>query len=61
MGIAPGRSFERSDQIEPLDREWPRDGDHLECLGQEVSLPSIVLAPFVGAYNLLGIGYTVGQ
>ena len=31
--IAPGRPLERSDQIEPPDHEWPRDGDHLECLG----------------------------
>ena len=34
VGIAPGRSFERSDQIEPPDHERPRDGDRLECLGQ---------------------------
>ena len=32
--IAPGRPLERSDQIEPLDHEWPRDGDCLECLGR---------------------------
>ena len=32
--IAPGRPLERSDQIEPLDHEWPCDGDHLECLGR---------------------------
>ena len=31
--IAPGRSLERSDHIMPLDREWPHDGDRLECLG----------------------------
>ena len=31
--IAPMHPFERSDQIEPLDREWPRDGDRLEGLG----------------------------
>ena len=31
--IAPEHPFERSDQIEPLDREWPHDGDRLECLG----------------------------
>ena len=33
VGIAPERSFERSNQIEPPDHKWPRDGDHLECLG----------------------------
>ena len=34
VGVAPGRSFERSKKIEPPDREWPRDGDRLECLGR---------------------------
>ena len=60
VGVAPERLFERPNQIEPLDHEGPRDGDHLECLGQEVSLPSIVLAPFVGAYDLLDVGYYSG-
>ena len=26
--ISTGCPLERSDQIEPLDHEWPRDGDH---------------------------------
>ena len=30
--IAPRRPLERSDQIEPPDHKWPRDGDRLECL-----------------------------
>ena len=59
MGEAPGL-FEWPDQVEPLDREGPHDGDHLECLGREVSLPSVVLTPFVGAYDLLGVGYCSG-
>ena len=33
VGVAPGCSFEGSDQIEPPDREWPHDGDRLESLG----------------------------
>ena len=33
VGVAPGRFFERSNQIEPPDREWPHDQDRLECLG----------------------------
>ena len=33
VGIAPGRSFERFDQIEPPDHERPHDGDRLEYLG----------------------------
>ena len=60
MGEAPGCLFEWPNKVEPPDREAPRDGDHLECLGREVSLSSIVLTPFVGAYNLLGVGYYSG-
>ena len=60
MGKAPGRLFEWPNQVEPPDREGPRERDHLECLGREVSLPIIVLTAFVGAYNLLGIGYCGG-
>ena len=60
MGEASGRLFEWSNQVEPLDREGPRDGNHLECLGREVSLPSVVLTPFTGAYDLLGVGYRGG-
>ena len=52
--------FEWPNQIEPPDHEGPCDGDHLECLGREVSLPSIVLTPFVGAYDLLGVCYCSG-
>ena len=57
MHIAPERSFERPDQIKPLDHEWPRDGDRLDCLGRQVGLPGIVLTPFVGAHNLLSVGH----
>ena len=32
--ISPRCPLERSNQIEPLDHEWPHDGDRLECLGQ---------------------------
>ena len=60
MGEAPGRLFEWPNQVEPPDREGPRDGDHLECLGREVSLSSVVLAPFAGAYDLLSVGYCSG-
>ena len=59
MGEAPGL-FEWPNQVEPPDREGPHDGDRLERLGQEVSLPSVVLSSFAGAYNLLGIGYCGG-
>ena len=57
MRIALERPLERSDQIKSSDHEWPRDGDRLECLGQQVGLPSIVFTPFTGAHNLFNIGY----
>ena len=60
VGVAPRHLFERPNQVEPPDREGPRDGDHLECLGREVSLPSVVLAPLAGAYDQLGVGYCSG-
>ena len=60
MAIAPGRLLERPNQIEPPDRKGPHDGDHLECLGRKVSLSSVVLAPFTGAYNLLSVSYYSG-
>ena len=34
VGVAPGHPFEGSNQIKPLDHEWPRDGDRLERLGR---------------------------
>ena len=55
--IAPERSLERSAYIESPDHERPHDGDHLECLGWQVGLPSVVLTPFIGAHNLFSIGY----
>ena len=33
VGVALGRLFEWSNQIESLDYEWPGDGDRLERLG----------------------------
>ena len=60
MGVSSRHLLERSHQIEALDREGPCDGDHLEHLGREVILPSIVLTPFAGAYNLLGVCYCGG-
>ena len=57
--IAPRRPLERSDQIEPLDHKRPRGGDHLECLGRQVGLPSVVLTPFIGAHNLFSVGYNI--
>ena len=55
--ITLGCPLERFDQIEPLDREWPRDGDHLECLGWQVGLSGIILTPFTGAHNMFSVGF----
>ena len=60
MGEAPRLLFEWPNQVESLDHEGPRDGNHLECLGWKLNLPSIVLTPFAGAYDLLGVGYCSG-
>ena len=57
--IAPKRPLERSNQIEPPDHEGPCGGDRLERLGREVCLPSIVLTPFTGAYDQLGVSPNV--
>ena len=57
VGIALECSLERFDQIEPPDREWPRAGDCLECLGRQVVLPRVVLTPFIGAHNLFSVDY----
>ena len=54
---APGCPLKRYDQIEPLDCERPRDRNHLECLERQVSLPSVVLTPFIGAHNLFSMRY----
>ena len=60
VGVTPMRLLERPNQIEPLDHEWPCDRDRLECLGRQVGLPNVVLTPFIGAHDLLSIGYCSG-
>jgi hypothetical protein len=55
--VALERLLERSNQIKPLDHEWPCDGDRLEHLGRQMGLMSIVLTPLTGAHNLLGVGH----
>ena len=57
MGVAPGRPFERFDQIKPPDHERPHDRDRLECLDPQVGLSSVVLTSFTGAHNMFSIGY----
>ena len=56
MGEAPGRSLEGPDEIQPPDREWPRDGDGLEGLRGQVSLAREELAPLTGTDYLGSVG-----
>jgi hypothetical protein len=56
VGKASGCSLQRSDQVEAPNGEWPRDGDGLQGMSQEMVLPCIVLTSFAGAYQLNGVG-----
>ena len=56
MSVAPGRFCQGANHVEPPDREGPHDGYGLERLRRHVRLPSIKLAPFAGACDLLGVG-----
>ena len=47
--------FEGSYHVEAPDREWPGDGDGLELLCQQMGLPSVELASFTPADDLLRI------
>ena len=52
--------FEGSDNVEALVYEWLGDGDGLKLLCWQMSLPSIELASFTHADNLLYISQCVG-
>ena len=47
--------FEGSDHVEAPYRKWPGDGDGLELLCQQMGLPSVELASFTPADDLLYI------
>jgi hypothetical protein len=53
VGETPWRLSERSHHVEVPDCEGPRDGDCLQCLRREVSLPGVELAPFTASHNVL--------
>ena len=55
VGVAPGGFLQRPNHVQSPHGERPCDGDGLEGLGWEVRLPCIVLASFVGAYQLRGV------
>jgi len=56
VGEAPGRFAQGSNHVQSPDRNGPRDGNVLERLSRHVGLPSVELAPFVGAHDLIGVG-----
>jgi hypothetical protein len=60
VGEAPGRLLEWSGKVQTPDHEKPCDRDCLERLGWQVSLLSIVLTPFAGAYHLGGVSHGSG-
>jgi len=53
---ASGSLLEFLDLIEAPDHEWLGDGDHLECLGGQVTLLGIVLAPLACLDEIPHIG-----
>ena len=55
MSEATWGLFEGFDHVEAPDHEWPGDGDGLKLLRRQVSLPSVELASFTPADNLLCI------
>jgi hypothetical protein len=60
MGEAPERLSERSHHVEVPDGEGPRDGNCMEFLCREVSLPSVELTPFAASHNVLRVGDRCG-
>ena len=56
MGKAPECLGLGADHVQPPDCERPRHGNGLECLSWHVGLPSVELAPFTGAHDLIGVG-----
>ena len=53
--VAPDSSRERSQNVEPLDRERPREGDGLKSLSRLVHLLSMELARLAGPDELGGV------
>jgi hypothetical protein len=45
MGVASWSALELSDHIESPDREWPVDGDRLQCRAWNMRLVGLFLAP----------------
>jgi hypothetical protein len=56
VGEAPGRLLEWPHHVEVPDGKGPCDGDCLQRLCREVSLPGIKLAPFTVPHDVLQVG-----
>jgi hypothetical protein len=53
VGEASGRLSEWTHHVEIPDCEGPRDGDCLQRLRREVSLPGVELTPFIAPHDVL--------
>jgi hypothetical protein len=60
VGEAPGRLSERDHYVEVPNCEGPHDGDRLQYLRQEMSLPGVELASFATPYSVLRVGGRCG-
>ena len=52
VAVAPRRSRERAQDVQPPDRERPRERDGLEALSGLMDLLGVVLASFAGLHQL---------
>ena len=52
VAVAPRRSRERAQDVQPLDSERPRECDGLEALSRLMNLLGVELAGFVGLDQL---------
>ena len=52
VAVAPRRSRERAQDVQPLDREWPRERNGLEALSRLMNLLGVELEGFTGLHQL---------
>jgi hypothetical protein len=60
VSIAPGRLSQGHDYVQSPHGERPCDKYGLESVSLEVGLTCVELAPFAGAYDLVGVGDRCG-
>ena len=56
VGVAPGRLLQRANEVQSPYCKWPRDGDGLQSVSQEVCLPGIELEALAGLHDIGGVG-----